>query len=138
MMTEQRQRCRQIGNPVGHQSPNLLDLRGEPVAANVLDEVDSQDFMLSRCANPECGKPFVKLREGRLFVVERADQAGSLRRKRPSIEHYWLCDECAITWTVAYDLTHGISVVPLRRPMTLAGAERRIAQASVRTSRRQS
>jgi hypothetical protein len=88
--------------------------------------------MLSQCANPECGKPFVKLREGKLFVVEKADCAQPRRQKR-SIEHYWLCDECAPTWTLVYDL-RGISVVPLRRPMALAGPEGRTAQANVRST----
>ncbi|HEY1676354.1 MAG TPA: hypothetical protein VGG04_01480 [Candidatus Sulfotelmatobacter sp.] len=93
--------------------------------------------MLSRCANSECGKPFIQLREGKLFVVEKGNRIPAKNNKR-SMEHFWLCDECATTWTVAYDLTFGLSLIPLKRPMSLAGAEGRTAKASVRPNIRQS
>lgn len=81
--------------------------------------------MLSRCANSQCSKPFLRLGQGRLFVVE-APQVPELRdlkstrspylRKDPRrIERYWLCDDCAETWTLIQDRQQGIALVPLRR-----------------------
>lgn len=83
--------------------------------------------MLSQCANSQCGKPFLKLREGKLFVVEidRVLRAGekipaafaSARRQQRFIEHFWLCDECALEWTLIYDRELGITLIALKRPV---------------------
>lgn len=80
--------------------------------------------MLSQCANSQCGKPFLKLREGKLFVVEidRVRKPGqktppafvSARQQQRSIEHFWLCDECATRWTLLYDCESGVTLMPLR------------------------
>lgn len=82
--------------------------------------------MLSQCANPQCAKPFLRLREGRLFLVEIEELTppgvptpSALARARPSkrqVEHYWLCDECAAQWTLIYDQKQGVALVPVRRP----------------------
>ena len=79
--------------------------------------------MLSRCANPSCCKPFLKLREGKLFLVETdriSKTAGPpfVRAKQTQrlVEHYWLCDECAAMWTLIFDRERGIALAPLRRP----------------------
>jgi hypothetical protein len=84
--------------------------------------------MLSQCANSQCGKPFLKLREGKLFVVEidRVLCPGekippafvSARRQQRSIEHFWLCDDCALQWTLIYDRELGITLIALKRPVT--------------------
>lgn len=80
--------------------------------------------MLSRCANPQCGKPFLRLREGRLFLVETdgMPKSGEMTltpsmraRQQQRVERYWLCDECAARWTLVYDRQHGVSLAPLRR-----------------------
>jgi hypothetical protein len=81
--------------------------------------------MLSRCANSQCCKPFLKLREGKLFLVEteRLAKPGEsatppfvrARQQRRYVEHYWLCDGCARMWTLVYDPERGISLEPLRR-----------------------
>lgn len=83
--------------------------------------------MLSRCANPRCSKPFLKLREGKLFLVEtnRLTKPGEsvsppfIRARQPQrqIEHYWLCDECAAQWTLVYDGDNGVGLAALRRPV---------------------
>lgn len=78
--------------------------------------------MLSHCANSNCCKPFLKLREGKLFLVE-TDRIGKIasppfvraRQTQHVVEHYWLCDECAATWTLIFDRERGIALVPLRR-----------------------
>lgn len=83
--------------------------------------------MLSRCANSTCSKPFLKLRQGKLFLVE-TDQLTKpgqpvappfvrARRQQRVVEHYWLCDDCAVQYTLVYDHEHGgVALAPLRLP----------------------
>jgi hypothetical protein len=83
--------------------------------------------MLSRCANDQCGKPFLRLRDGKLFLVEteRLTKPGQsvsppfVRARQPQrqVEHYWLCDDCAKKWTLVYEREHGVALAPLRRPV---------------------
>lgn len=83
--------------------------------------------MLSQCANGQCAKPFLKLREGKLFLVEtdRHPKAGEAipppfiraRKKQRLVEHFWLCDDCATRWTLIFDRERGVTLVPLRRPV---------------------
>jgi hypothetical protein len=73
--------------------------------------------MLSRCANAQCSKPFLKLREGKLFLVEteRLTKPGEsavppfvrARQQQRRVEHYWLCDDCAKHWTLVYERERG-------------------------------
>jgi len=94
--------------------------------------------MLSHCANLECRKPFLRLREGKLFLVEtdRLTKPGQpsvppfvrARQLQRLVEHYWLCDECAGQWTLIYEREHGVALAPLRRPMASAATA---AQSSV-------
>jgi hypothetical protein len=82
--------------------------------------------MLSRCANSQCGKPFLKLREGKLFLVEtdRLTKPGEsvappfvrARQQQRCVEHFWLCDDCAAQWTLVFDRDSGVALAPLRRP----------------------
>lgn len=79
--------------------------------------------MLSHCANSECSKPFLKLREGKLFLVQiqRVTQPGEkipagfagARQQQRTVEHFWLCDECARRWTLIYDREQGVRLLPL-------------------------
>jgi len=79
--------------------------------------------MLSRCANEQCSKPFLKLREGKLFLVEtdRLVKPGETaappfvraRKLQRLVEHYWLCDECAKLWTLIYVRNHTVALAPL-------------------------
>lgn len=88
--------------------------------------------MLSRCANDQCGKPFLRLRDGKLFLVEteRLTKPGQsvsppfIRARQPQrqVEHYWLCDDCATQWTLVYDREHGVALAPLRKPIAAATA----------------
>ncbi len=87
--------------------------------------------MLSHCANPQCLKPFLRLRQGKLFLVETecvaqpgdlpSPAAPQLRRQPRHVERYWLCDRCAEVWTLVYELRRGVVLMPLLRP---AGAVR--------------
>ena len=87
--------------------------------------------MLSRCANSECSKPFLRLREGKLFLVEtdRMARPGEsappfvrARQQQRQVEHYWLCDECATAWTLVYDHEHGVTLTALRKSAMTATA----------------
>jgi hypothetical protein len=71
--------------------------------------------MLSHCANPQCRKPFLRLREGRLFLVQRqsATEQGSTTQQ---VEHFWLCGQCSSVWTLVQNGTRGIDLVPLAQP----------------------
>ena len=81
--------------------------------------------MLSRCANPQCLKPFLRLGQGRLFLVEaenmpRPVESRQLRspymRIAPRrVERYWLCDQCAEIWTLVHDRQRGVELAALRR-----------------------
>ncbi|MGO9084601.1 MAG: hypothetical protein ACLQBK_05190 [Candidatus Sulfotelmatobacter sp.] len=81
--------------------------------------------MLSRCANSNCSKPFLRLRDGKLFLVEteRLNKPGEsaappfvrARQLQRQVEHFWLCDQCAALWTLVYDRDRGIALAPLRR-----------------------
>jgi hypothetical protein len=86
--------------------------------------------MLSHCANPQCSRPFLRLRQGKLFLVEtdcaaklgEARVASAQMRPRPRrVDRYWLCDQCAEAWTLVQERTQGIVLVPLRRAPTRAG-----------------
>ena len=72
--------------------------------------------MLSKCANPACWARFHYLHQGRLFRIETSfvSPEGPARRN----EHFWLCESCAQTLTVA--LENGIVIT---RPLRLELAE---------------
>lgn len=86
--------------------------------------------MLSHCANSRCSRPFLRLRQGKLFLVETdkaaksgesAASSSAVGRPQPRlIERYWLCDECAAVWTLVHDRSEGIVLVPLPRPPATA------------------
>jgi len=83
-------------------------------------------FMLSQCANSQCCKPFLRLGEGKLFLVEtdRITEAGEaaapplVGARRQTREHYWLCCDCAAEWTLVYDQNHTITLARLGLPAT--------------------
>ena len=47
----------------------------------------------------------------------------SARRQQRSIEHFWLCDECALEWTLIFDRELGITLIALKRPAPNAASE---------------
>jgi hypothetical protein len=81
--------------------------------------------MLSKCANARCSKPFLRLSEGKLFLVETTLGAtvdshpshGGPRASSNCVERYWLCDDCAKVWTLIHDRHEGIALIPLPRPV---------------------
>src|SRR5260370_39247337 len=93
----------------------------------VLSRAEGSERMLSRCANVQCCKPFLRLTEGKLFLVEtdRLTKPGEpavppfvrARQQQRCVEHYWLCDDCAQEWTLVFDRDHGVVLTPARRPL---------------------
>lgn len=91
--------------------------------------------MLSRCANSQCARPFLRLGQGRLFLVESESVAKVkdltsvrspyLRKPARRIERYWLCDRCAESWTLVPDQQTGVALIPLRT--TVLSSELRIS-----------
>lgn len=72
------------------------------------------------------------MHQGKLFLVEtdRIAKPGEsatppfirARRAQRQVEQYWLCDDCATQWTLAFDREHGVTLVPLRKPAASAAA----------------
>lgn len=89
--------------------------------------------MLSHCANSQCSKPFVRLGEGKLFLVSREDAPGAgrppssppSRNQQPlrQVERYWLCDQCSQVSTLFYDGAN-IELLPLSGAARLAATKR--------------
>ena len=86
--------------------------------------------MLSHCANPQCSKPFLRLGQGKLFLVEsdgvaksgelRAAPSPPMRFPPRRVERYWLCDQCALVLTLVHDRSQGIVLLPLQEPRATA------------------
>jgi len=75
--------------------------------------------MLSKCANPGCPAPFRYFHQGKLFRVElQAEGTEGLdfdtSRARRRLEFYWLCADCAVTMTLAFQKGTGIIVAPVK------------------------
>ena len=97
--------------------------------------------MLSKCANQKCSKAFLRLREGKLFLVEteRLTKPGEAsvppfvraRQQQRCVEHYWLCDDCAKRWTLVYDGEHAVTLAPLRRSVASEVTKASVARSGV-------
>ena len=77
--------------------------------------------MLHKCANPACLTAFRSLGDGKLFQIERQQVPGpgkSPGRRRlkstQRVERYWLCAECAASFTIAPQDLGGVAAIPLR------------------------
>jgi hypothetical protein len=73
--------------------------------------------MVAKCANPECGAPFLYLRQGKLFAIPRP--ALSVRATR--LEYFWLCGNCSGTLTIDPLSETGVRSAPY--PESRAAAE---------------
>ena len=75
--------------------------------------------MLHKCANPNCIRPFRKLSQGKLFLVDTQPlECSEARRARwrgqstHRVEYFWLCDQCAFAFTLSYEEGRGVVAVP--------------------------
>jgi hypothetical protein len=58
--------------------------------------------VLKKCVNPFCNRPFRRLSEGKLFVVEFPQRLiDRINHRVAGREHFWLCEECARIMTLA-------------------------------------
>lgn len=82
--------------------------------------------MVSKCANQNCNSMFRYLGKGRLFRFERAipsafdpavDDLTNMRKMPSSVEHFWLCEDCAAHMTLKLDVNKRVVAVPVR-PLT--------------------
>lgn len=60
--------------------------------------------MLSKCANPECSEPFLRLQRGKLFHLSPTPEVReSSEGSSPDLyERFWLCDRCCKEMTVVW------------------------------------
>jgi hypothetical protein len=75
--------------------------------------------MVTKCANSACGTPFLRLRTGRLFLVDtlrtRAQaNAGTAAVTTWCPEYFWLCGECSLTMEVTVDQDGSVVIAPRR------------------------
>lgn len=60
--------------------------------------------MVAKCVNPYCNRPFRQLDHGKLFVTEYPPTFPALQERKR--EHFWLCEECSKSMTVAIRHEH--------------------------------
>lgn len=100
-----------------------MSLRKERDVRNFLsgqpDIVESKRTLVMQCANPQCSKELLYLREGRLKLLElesysddqvRPDDGAFAIKSLPS-RFFWLCGECAKTHIVKRWTTSGLLLV---------------------------
>ncbi len=78
--------------------------------------------MLDKCANPGCAATFLKLRDGKLFVMEVETAYPSNGRRARQLQHYWLCSSCCRSMTVVAEKGDRVKVVPLPGSATRAAS----------------
>jgi hypothetical protein len=72
-----------------------------------------------KCANPSCAASFEWLAGGKMFRFQR-DSGEPARPATPAnhdgshaVGHYWLCEHCASIYTLRFNPTRGVTIVPL-------------------------
>lgn len=75
--------------------------------------------MVSKCANPKCSEPFLRLREGKLFRWDGADDKRSPRGRVAEgtealkVEFFWLCGTCAQEMKLVFKAGVGVTTTAL-------------------------
>jgi hypothetical protein len=67
--------------------------------------------MFSECANPLCRVEF-DYGQGQFFRFRKAPLADGKPANTHSIQHYWLCGECAKIYRLEYQHDRGILLKP--------------------------
>jgi hypothetical protein len=97
--------------------PKECDVRNPPTRQPGI--VWSERCSTTQCANPQCFKELLYLREGKLELLEleshaddqlRPDDGAFAMRPLPS-KCFWLCGECAITYILKRWTASGLVVV---------------------------
>jgi len=67
-----------------------------------------------KCANPTCTAAFAWFSGGKLFRFHRHSEQkqspGSKSVPSHHVEHFWLCERCALVYTLDYDPERGVSI----------------------------
>jgi hypothetical protein len=66
-----------------------------------------EGVMMSRCANPECRAP-LDHGHGRFFRFRQSSAQSAVLPNSHSVQHHWLCDSCAKTYTLDYREAIGV------------------------------
>jgi hypothetical protein len=75
--------------------------------------VEKEEVVVSKCANPQCDKPFHYLHEGKLFRLMFRYPFRRFRSKEYRVEYLWLCGECAPKYSLSWNRNRGMGLVPL-------------------------
>jgi hypothetical protein len=67
--------------------------------------------MIDKCANPACEKSFHYFRTGRIFILDSRSKARP--RLRTTVEHFWLCGDCAPSLHIVVDESGNAQIEPL-------------------------
>jgi hypothetical protein len=84
--------------------------------------------MLSVCANPDCKMP-LDYRGGRFFRFHKACGQEGNPVNTHSVQHFWLCADCAATFVLDYQDGRGVMLLHRRDITTDAEDWRLIATA---------
>lgn len=87
--------------------------------------------MLSKCLNSRCSATFRYLGQGKLFRIDFADVrrkrsrkskgvAAPVRSPAHPVEHFWLCESCAKSFTVELSDAGEVRLVSLEEPKPAA------------------
>jgi hypothetical protein len=63
--------------------------------------------MISSCANPACRVVF-DYRHGNFFRFHKAHRAQEQPPNTHSVQHFWLCGQCACQYTLSYNEKDGV------------------------------
>jgi hypothetical protein len=115
--------------------PKEIDVRNPP--SDRLSVVEGKHNSATRCANPQCSKELLYLREGSLQLLELEadsdDQSpeddGSFAMKPLRGKFFWLCGECSKTHFVKQWTTSG-PVLVVRSQKTAGGRPNPITPAA--------
>jgi hypothetical protein len=94
------------------------DVRNSP--SNRPCMVWNKRSLTTQCANPQCSKELLYLREGRLALLDMESHAndqprpddGAFAMRLLSSRLFWLCGECTKTYVVKRWTTAGLVVMP--------------------------
>ncbi len=78
---------------------------------------------VSKCANPTCSKPFHFLHEGKLFRLMSGYRSQHRQAAEHHVEYLWLCAECALKYSLSFDLEKGVVLTPIEAASAAEGAK---------------